>query len=89
MTIKDIAKKYDVSIGMVNKWKDQDSPLEKKRTRRTKFNQSIKRRIYTLAANKFTGAEQGSSRKIMFKIRGDFKVEISHGTVNNYLRKIF
>ena len=30
MTIKDIAEKYDVSIGMVKKWKDLDSHWKKR-----------------------------------------------------------
>jgi putative NIF3 family GTP cyclohydrolase 1 type 2 len=70
--------------------KDRTTTTIIKRTgqRRTIFNQTIKRHIYKLAANKFTGAEKASSRKIMFKIRRKFKVDITHATVNNYLRKM-
>jgi hypothetical protein len=90
MTIKSLATKYDLKYTTVRRWKDRTTTTITKKTgqRRTKYNQTIKRHIYKLAANKFTGAEQASSRKIMFKIRRKFKVDITHATVNNYLRKM-
>jgi hypothetical protein len=90
MTIKSLATKYKLKYTTVRRWKDRSTTTIIKKTgqRRTKYNQNIKRHIYKLAANKFTGAEQASSRKIMFKIRRKFKVDITHASVNNYLRKM-
>jgi len=89
MTLKQIAEKVGVSIMTVRRWKDKTTNLPHKRIkRRNKFNQTVKRYIYKLAANKFTGIEHASSRKIMFKVKRKFKTDISHSTVNNYLRQM-
>ena len=56
MTIKSLATKYDLKYTTVRRWKDRTVTTITKKTgqRRTKYNQTIKRHIYKLAANKFT-----------------------------------
>ena len=85
-TIQQIADKYGVCVATVQKWKDRDYIKEPKRKRKTKFNKYVKNFMYKLAANKFTGYEKASSRKIARRIAGKFKIKIGHTTVNNYLR---
>ena len=88
MTIQQIADKYSVCVATVQKWKDRDYVKEPKRKRKTKFNRYVKNFMYKLAANKFTGSEKASSRKIARRIRRKFKFSIGHTTVNNYLRQM-
>ena len=88
MTIQEIAEKYKVSKTTVMKWKFRDSPISQKRKRKSKLGQKAKRFLYKAAANKFTGSEKASSRRLQNKLFSKFQLKVSHVTVNKCLRKI-
>ena len=87
LTIKEIALKYKVSVGMVNKWKNRETTKTVRRKRKMKFNQKIKRYLFKTAGNKFTGIEKASSRKLANKISKKFNLPVSHSSVNRWLKK--
>ena len=83
MTLKGIADKYGISIPTVQKWKERSSPISKKeRKRKGKLSQPIRRYIYKLAVDKFTGNDNASSRKIANRVRKKFNLSVSHVTIN-------
>jgi transposase len=89
MTLKQIAERSGCSITTVMKWKKRTNPFSLKRKRSSKLTLSMKRMIFRLACNKFTGNEEASSRKITSKLLRRFPdVRVSHTTVNRHLRKV-
>ena len=81
MTIKEIADKYNVSVPTVMKWKDRTTPVIQKRKRKKKLNRKVRKFIYTNTADKFTGVDKASSRKIANRVQGKFGLTVSHSTI--------
>lgn len=84
----EMANIFGVSRGMVSKWKNRRFFTEQKRNRKSNLNSNIRKFLIKKAANKFTGIDEASSRKLSQEIMNKFSVYISKTTVNKYLNKI-
>ena len=89
LTIREISKKYKVTVSTVMKWKNRENVLDKKRVRKLKMNRNIQNYVFNQAEGKFTGIEHASSRKIARRIKRKFGIQVSHVSVNSLLKKQF
>ena len=88
MTIRQIAEKYKVSVPTVMKWKDRTTPIIQKRKRKKKLNRIIRKFIYINTADKFTGVDKASTRKIANRIQGKFGLSVSRTTVSKCCKEM-
>jgi hypothetical protein len=89
LTIKQIAERYGVAVRTVQKWKERDSVVRKKRVcKKKKINHQMKIFLKAHCASKFTGVDGASSRKMAAKLRARFRIRVSHSTVNKTLNSI-
>ena len=72
----------------VSRWKRKDNFTDKKRERKSKMTKEIKNFLLKKCKNKFTGANKASSRKLSKEIKKYFNIQVSHMTVNTWLKKI-
>ena len=90
LTIRQIAAKFGVSIGTVQRWKERTSVRSLSRRKKGKINMKFKNFIYKCAADKFTGIERASSRMIANKIKrslGGIRLRSATPQVITALRK--
>lgn len=85
----DIAEIVGTSNMTVSRWKSKFRFTDKKRKRKTKMTKEIKIFLIKNAKNKFTGINNASSRKLSIKIKKKFNINISYGTINIWLSKLF
>ena len=84
----EIAKFIGTSKMTVTRWKNKANFLDRKRKRKTKLSKNIKNFLLKKASNKFTGKNKASSRKIAGEIQRKFNINVSHATINIWLRKL-
>ena len=88
LTNAEIAKIVGTSKMTVYRWRNKNNFKDKIRNRKTKMTKSIKNFLLKKAANKFTGINNASTRKISSEIKKKFGIYVSHGTINLWLRKL-
>ena len=84
----EIAKFIGTSKMTVTRWKNKANFLDRKRKRKTKLSKNIKNFLLKKASNKFTGVNKASSRKLAGEIQRKFNINVSHATINIWLRKL-
>ena len=72
----------------VNRWKKKNDFVDKDRKRKSKLTKKKKIFLLIKAANKYTGINNASCRKLAKQIKYKFSLDISPVTVNNWLRKL-
>ena len=87
LSMREISRKLGVNLSTVMKWKKRPTVAAKKRIRKEQMNNKIKAYVFKEAADKSTGTDQASSRKIANRVKFYHKLNISHTTINKFLQK--